>query len=406
MTTTLWRSGIISFGLAAVGYSFTMGGFSNMPVSAGSGDNALEGAAPKEYLVYVGTYTQKKSKGIYALRMDAETGKLTPVGLVAETENPSYLAIHPNGKYLYATNEIGNYQGTKSGAISAFAIDAASGKLTFLNQESSKGDAPCDICLDPAGKLVMAANYNGGSVVVLPVQPDGKLGAASGFMQHKGSSVNKQRQEGPHAHSVGMDPSGKFLYVSDLGLDKVFIYRVQPGSGALTLNDHPSGHTAPGAGPRHFKLHPNGNFGYVIDELDSTITAFRHDPETGALENLQVVSTLPADAKAENNPAELVIHPSGKFLYGSNRGHDSLVICSINPETGKLKVVGYQSTLGKNPRNFAIDPSGKFLLAANQDTDNIVVFKIDQETGMLTKVGDQVEISMPVCMLFLPASGG
>jgi 6-phosphogluconolactonase len=415
MTTTFWRSGIISFSLAAVGYSFTMGGCSDMPVSAGSGNNALEGAAPsapaerrppKEYLVYVGTYTQKKSKGIYALRMDAETGKLTPVGLVAETENPSYLAIHPNGKYLYATNEVGNFQGTKSGAISAFSIDAASGKLTFLNQETSKGDAPCDICLDPAGKFVMAANYGGGSVVVLPVQSDGKLGAASGFMQHKGSSVNKQRQEGPHAHSVGMDPAGKYLYVSDLGLDKVFIYRVQPGSGALTLNDHPSGQTAPGAGPRHFKLHPNGRFGYVIDELDSTITAFRHDPETGALENLQVVSTLPADAKVENNPAELVIHPSGKFLYGSNRGHDSLVICSINPETGKLKVVGYQSTMGKNPRNFAIDPSGRFLLAANQDTDNIVVFQIDQETGKLTQSGDQVEISMPVCLVFLPASGG
>lgn len=388
---------LASMGILAM--TMGMGGTKEMP-SAPVTEPAPDAA--KEYLVYVGTYTQKISKGIYAFHMNSETGKLTALGLMAETENPSFLAVHPNHYALYATNEVGNFEGSSSGAISAFAIDPHTGRLKHLNQENSLGSAPCDICLDPAGKFVMAANYSGGSIVAMPVQPDGSLKPASGFVQHHGSSVNKDRQEGPHAHSVGTDPSGHYVYCSDLGQDKVFIYRLSPASGALTPNEPPFGTTAAGAGPRHFKLHPNGKFGYVINELNSTITAFSHDQKTGALKEIQAVSTVPGDFHGTNNPAELMIHRSGRFLYGSNRGHDSLVICSIDPETGKLTVVGHQSTLGKNPRNFVIDPSGRFLLAANQDTDNIVVYKIDQKTGLLTATGEQAEVSMPVCLVFMP----
>lgn len=355
----------------------------------------------KDLVLFVGTYTQKTSKGIYALRMDSETGKLSEIGLMAETVNPSFLAIHPNGKYLYATNEIGNFQGTSAGAVSAFSIPGE-GQLTLLNQVSSKGGAPCDISIDPSGKFVASANYSGGSVVVHPIGADGKLGSASGFVQHKGSSVNKGRQEGPHAHSVGYDRSGRYLYAADLGLDEVRVYKLDPSTGEITFQDGASGKTVPGAGPRHFKLHPNGKFGYVINELNSSITAFTHDSETGKLTSFQAVSSLPADFKGTNHPAELMIHPNGKFLYGSNRGHDSLVICSIDPASGKLTVVGHQSTIGKNPRNFVIDPSGKFLVVGNQDTDDIYVFEIDQNTGKLTAVGEKVSISMPVCLVFHP----
>jgi len=353
-------------------------------------------------MVYVGTYTQGKSKGIYLFHMDPASGRLTPAGLAAVTVNPSFLAIAPNHRFLYAVNEIGEFGGTSSGAVSAFAIDPSTGKLTLLNQQSSRGAGPCHLIVDKQGKNVLVANYGGGSVVVLPIRPDGRLGPATAFIQHQGSSVNPQRQKEPHAHSMNLDAANRFAFAADLGLDKVLIYRFDPAKGSLAPNDPVSVSVAPGSGPRHFAFHPSGRWAYVINEINSTVTALSYDAKTGTLRALQTVSTLPEGFAGNNSTAEVQVSPDGKFVYGSNRGDDSLAIFAIDPDTGLLSALGRQSTQGKTPRGFGIDPAGRFLLAANQDSDSVVVFRIDPETGKLQPTGQVEEVPKPVCVQFMP----
>ncbi len=312
--------------------------------------------------VYVGTYTGRNSQGIYQFDFDTATGKATQPELAGEGVNPSFLALAPSGKFLYSVSELTG--GKKEGAINAFAIDPATGKLTLLNQQSSGGQGPCHVTVDHTGKFALATNYNSGSVTVLPINDDGTLGASTAFDQHEGTGPNKARQEGPHAHSVNMDPSNRFAIVCDLGLDKVFVYRLN-ADGTLTPHDPPTVQVPAGGGPRHFTFHPNGKFAYVINEMGSTVTVFKWDGDKGTLTEVQTISTLPDGVSLPNNTtAEVQVHPSGKFLYGSNRGHDSIAMFAIDQDTGRLTSLGQVPSGGKTPRHFAIDPTGNWLLAA------------------------------------------
>jgi 6-phosphogluconolactonase len=362
-------------------------------------------AASGKFLVYIGTYTTKQSsKGIYAYRFDSSSGQLTSIGLAAESTDPSFLAVHPNGKYVYAVNEVDEFGGQKSGAVTAFQIDHKSGLLKALNQQATRGGGPCHISLDKTGKYVFVANYGGGSVAAFPVHEDGSLGEASAFVQHSGSSADKERQEKPHAHWIGVSPDNRFVLAADLGLDEVLVYRFDPSSGSLTPNDPPFAKVNPGAGPRHFAFSRNAKFGYVLSEMATTVTAFSYDAAKGSLSVIDTVPTLPKDYSGPKEAAELVAHPSGKFLYASNRtGVDAITAFAIDPVKGTLKHAGQFPTKGKTPRNFAIDPSGKFLFAANQESSNIVVFRINAATGALTPTGQTVEVPAPVCVTFVAA---
>ena len=360
-------------------------------------------AANGKYLFYVGTYTEEgtKSKGIYAFRLDAATGQSTPLGLAAETTNPSFIALHPSGKYLYAVNEVQNFKGPNSGGVSAFSIDRATGKLTFLNEVPSRGADPCYITVDKTGKYVLVANYTGGSIASFPVMQDGKLGEASAFVQHTGHGTDPKRQEGPHAHSIDLSPDNRFAFVDDLGLDELLAYKFDSAKGSLTANDPPFAKLDAGAGPRHFALHPSGKFAYVVSEMHSSVTVFSSDLKSGTFHPVQTISALPKDFTGENDDAEIHVHPSGKFLYASNRGHDSIAVFAIDPHKGTLTLVEHRLTQGKTPRSFEIDPTGKFLFAENQKSDNIVVFRIDQKTGKLTPTGQVLDVGSPVCVKFL-----
>jgi 6-phosphogluconolactonase len=353
------------------------------------------------YLMYVGTYTGPASKGIYAYRFDAGTGQTTSLGLVAETANPSFLAVDPSRRFLYAVNEISDYQGEKSGGVSAFAVDLKSGKLTFLNEVSSHGAGPCYVSLDKTGKYVMVANYDTGSVAVFPMLPDGKLGEASAVIQHTGHGPDPKRQEGPHAHEIEASPDNRFALTADLGLDEVLVYHFDPAKGTLSANDPPFAKVAPGAGPRHFVFHPSTKFVYVIDEIASTVTAFSYNAVKGTLSQVGVVSTLPEGFKGENDTAEIHASADGKFLYGSNRGHNSIAIFALDQATGAPKFVEAVPTGGKIPRNFEIAPGGDYLFAANQDSNNIVVFKVDKKAGHLTPTGQVLEAPSPVSLRFV-----
>jgi 6-phosphogluconolactonase len=356
-----------------------------------------------KYIFYVGTYTEasSKSKGIYAYRFDSDTGQATPLGLVAETTNPSFVALHPGGQYLYAVNELQNYKGSNSGGVSAFSIDHATGKLTFLNEVASRGADPCYIIVDKAGKFVLVANYTGGSIAVFPILGDGKLGDASEFVQHTGHGPNEKRQEKAHAHSIDLSLDNHFAFVDDLGLDQLLVYKYDVTKGTLAPNDSPFVKLDPGAGPRHFVLHPSGKFAYVVAEMQSTVTALSVDPRIGTVQRMQTVSTLPKEFSGENDDAEIQIHPSGKFIYASNRGHDSIAVFSIDPLKGTVTPVENISTGGKTPRSFEIDPTGKFILAQNQKSDSIVIFRIDQKTGRLSATGQKLDVPSPVCVKFL-----
>jgi len=356
-----------------------------------------------KFWVFVGTYTGKNSKGIYRCQLDVASGKLSAAELAAETDNPSFLAIHPNKQFLYSVGEYGKGP-KKSGGISAFSLDPKSGALKFLNQESSGGDGPCHLVVDKQGKCVLAANYGGGSICCLPITKDGSLEPHSAFVQHKGKSVDPQRQEAPHAHSINLDPANKHAFVADLGLDKILIYRFSPNTGTLIKNDPPAVDLAKGAGPRHFAFHPSGKYAYVINELDLTVTAMSYDAAKGALKVVKTVSTLPGPKEKGQSTAEVVVHPSGKWLYGSNRGHNTIAIFAIDEKTGELTPVGHQGKDIKTPRNFAIDPTGTFLIVANQDGDSLVMFRINQKTGELTPTDQRVEVPRPVCVRFVPVA--
>ena len=356
-------------------------------------------SSPENCLVYIGGYTRGPSKGIYVCRMNLATGALTSPTLAAETSNPGFLALHPSHRFLYA---VGESSGASNGFVRAFVIDGLSGMLTPLNQQPSGGRGPCHLAVNPAGTCLLVANYGSGSLASLPIHADGTLGPIATAIQHHGSSVNPQRQQGPHAHSVGFDPAARRVFCADLGLDKLFVYRFDPTTATLTPNDPPFGPVKPGAGPRHFAFSADGRRVYVINEMGSTITGFDYDEKTGALTEFQTVPTLPATYTGPNTAAEIAIHPNGKFLFGSNRGDNSIAVYAIDGATGKLTLVEHQSTVGKTPRYFGIDPTGKFLLAANQDSDSVVVFRIDPNTGRLTPTGQSLETSSPTCVTFVP----
>jgi 6-phosphogluconolactonase len=364
---------------------------------------AASPTSSEKYFVYIGTYTEQgsTSKGIYAYRFDSATAALTPIGLAAQTTNPSFLAIHPNHHFVYAVNEVSNFKGQKSGAVSAFAIDQASGKLTLLNQVASRGADPCYVTVDKSGKYVLVANYTGGSIATFPILKDGSLGEASAFVQHTGHGTNPDRQEGPHAHSIDVSPDNHFAIVDDLGLDETLVYRFDSANGSLAANPKIA-KLVLGGGPRHFALHPNGKFAYVINEMQSAVSVFRYDPVTGELRSLQAISSLPKTFSGHDESAEIEVHPSGKFLYASNRGHDSIAVFAIDGNKGTLTPIEYVSTKGASPRNFEISPGGSLLFAANEKSDNIVVFRIDQETGRLTPTGTVLDIAQPVCVKFVP----
>lgn len=353
--------------------------------------------------LFIGTYTGSRGKGIYSSTLDKKTGRLSPAKLVAELKSPSFLAIHPNGRFLYAVSEVGDALGKPAGAVAAFAINPQTHELTPLNQQTSSGKGPCHLTVDTLGKTVLVANYSDGSLSSIAILPDGKLGDVVTAIQHTGTSVDPQRQTGPHAHSINLDPANRFAFCADLGLDKIMVYSFDAKTGKLSANDPPAASVTPGAGPRHFTFLPNGRFAYVINEIGNTVTAFQYDEGRGVLTQIAELSTLPADYKQTTYTAEIVAHPSGRFLYGSNRGHDSIAVFAVDSATGKLKPLGQQPTGGKTPRNFAIDPTGTFLLAENQDSDSIVVFRIDPETGLLKETGYRLDVPAPVCVRFLPA---
>ncbi|QDU93868.1 lactonase family protein [Lignipirellula cremea] len=352
-------------------------------------------------LVFFGTYTGGDDQGVFVYELDLKSGALTKLGASGGVKNPSFVELHPTADFLYAASEVASHEGKKSGAIAAFAFDRATGKMTKLNEQPSVGAGPCHVTVDATGQCVMAANYGGGSIVSLPINDDGSLGEPVSFFQHEGHG-GTPRQKGPHAHSINVDGTNTFAMAADLGLDKVLIYRLDPAKAKLTPNDPAFVKTAPGAGPRHFAFHPSNKFAYVINEIDNTVTAFAFDAKSGELTTLQSITTLPADYTETSHTAEIRVHPSGKFLYGSNRGHDSLAIFTIDEATGKLTAAGHQSTMGSAPRNFNIDPTGQLLLVANQRTNNVVVFRIDQKTGQLTPTGVDIEVPSPVCVRFRP----
>ena len=361
----------------------------------------------QKFLVFVGTYTDKTdSKGIYTYEFDAATGKLTPKGLAAESSNPSWVVIHPNGKWAYAANESG-----KQSTISAFSVDAKSAKLTLLNKLPAAGEDSCYLSLDKTGKYLFVANYTSGNIVVFPILPDGKLGEHTSSIRDGGVlGPNKERQEAPHAHWVEVSPDNHFIFVTDLGLDRILTYRFDLSNGTLygaPLSSYTRYKNAwsvpvnPGDGPRHAVLGANDHI-YVLGELQSTVTDILLDPHKD-IEPVQRISTIPPDYKGRNDAAEIALHPSGKWLFASNRGHDSIALFSVDPATGKLERAGDYSTGGKEPRHFAVDPTGRFLLAENQNSNSIVVFRIDPATGALSQVSTTEDVPSPVCLAFYPS---
>ena len=351
----------------------------------------------REWLLFTGTYTRPNSKGIYCWRYDS-SGKLTPLGLAAESTNPSFLAIDSRGRFLYTVNE--NDRGT----VSAFAIDRASGKLRALNTVSTKGSGPCHLSIDHSGKWIAAANYGSGSIAVLPIEANGSLGEASAFVQHTGSSVNRERQAGPHAHMAAFTPDNRFLLVPDLGLDRVQVYRFDSQKGGLAANDPAYLKTAPGFGPRHVTFEKNARFVYVLGEMAASVGVFRFDAQQGKGEEIQAVSMLPEGYSGARSGAEIALDGGGNFLYASNRGHDSIAIFRVDRATGMLTPIGQTPARVKTPRNFSFDPAGAFLLAAGQDSNSVALFRGDSASGRLTAVGEPIDAPAPVSIAFTAAS--
>lgn len=351
-------------------------------------------------IVYIGAYTNVPgSKGINAFRFDAATGKLSPLGLMAATDSPSFLALAPNGRFLYAVNETDSFGGQPGGAVSAFAIDRSTGKLTFLNQVASKGAAPCHIAIDPSGKAAVVANYNGGNFSSFPILADGRLGEAASVMQDTGTGPNRARQEKPHAHEMVI--AGPLVLGADLGNDHLQLFHLDAATAVLKPAQPPFAAVEPGFGPRHMAISKDKKFIYVLSEIKALVATMEYDPVKGPGKVISTVSALPADFRGQNTAAEIMLDSKGTTLYTSNRGHDSIAVFSVNPKTGALKLTANVKTGGRTPRHFTLDPSGRFLLAANQDSGNITIFKVDQNTGALTPTGDSVATGAPVDILFL-----
>ena len=353
---------------------------------------SIQPASGADFWVYIGTYTRATSKGVYLFKLDTDSGSLTPQGLAAAADDPCFLAIAPGEKYLYACATANNH---RDGVIDAFTINPTNGTLQLVNEQPSGGDGPTQIAINPDGKCAAVANYSSGSVALLPIGTDGKLALPSSVIQHTGSSINKSRQQSPHPHSCNFDSSGKFIFVPDLGIDKIAVYQCDDQK--LTLLDPVP--VAPGSGPRHMAFSPDGKFAYLINEMAGTVITYALNG--GTLKQLQTISTLPENFHGTNTAAEVAVHPNGRFVYASNRGNDSIAIFAVDPAAGTLSLIGFQSTLGKGPRMFAIDPTGNFLIAANQNSDNVVLFRIDPKTGKLTATGTTFTVSSPVCVTFL-----
>jgi len=364
-----------------------------------------------EILIYVGTYTeairfgtgelfQGQGEGIHIFSVDLTSGALEPVNVVKGVKNPSYLSFDPSGRFLYAVNELKSYEGGDGGTVSAFSVSADGRDLGFLNLRPTRGTDTCHVATDNDGRFAMVANFMSGSVSVYPIGTDGKLGKASDFVQHTGSSVNPARQAGPHAHSSVFDPANRFVFVPDLGADRVVAYRFDSAAGKIAETKGAGAVLEPGSGPRHIAFSPDGRFAHIVNELDSTVTVFAYNGETGGLSKLQTVTTLPDGFAGENSCADLNVHPTGKFLYASNRGHDSVVAYKRDAQSGRLTLIGHESSGGKTPRNFAIDPTGALMLVANQASDNIVAYLIDRDTGVLKPTGHVTAVGTPVCVKF------
>ena len=369
----------------------------------GEGPPPQSAVTPASYRVYFGTFTNNRSKGIYMADMNAKTGELSEPQLVAEAPSPSYLALNPNRRFIYACNEVNSIDGNKQGAVSAFSIDEVSGKLAFLGRQPSAGVGPTHVWIDSTGKNVLVASYGSGSVAVLPVRSDGALDPPSSVDQHWGKGIDTARQEGPHAHSAYTDPSNLFALSCDLGLDKVFVYRFDLAAHTIVPNDPAFAEVQPGSGPRHLAFAPSAKFVYVLNEIACTVTVFRYEQQHGKLSEVQTISTLPDDFHGNRSTAEVFIHPSGKYLYCSNRGDaNSITVFAVDTDSGKLTTVERVSTHGRTPRGFGLDPTGAWLIAGNQDTDNVAVFRIEPETGRLEFTGQSVYVPTPVCIAFLP----
>ena len=384
-----------------VGASLLLGGCRSESKMSGSRSRAAA-KPPASYRVYVGTYTgPNKGKGIYLFDFDTASGALKEVGLVAETASPSFLALAPDERFLYADGEIDNFGGggKPAGAVSAFSVDKSNGGLALLNQQASGGAGPCHVSITSDARTVMVANYGGGSVASYPVLPDGKLGEAASVIQHTGKGTDPGRQEGPHAHGIYPAPGDSFVLACDLGLDKVLIYRRNSKTSALTLQNN-FGEVPPGGGARHGTFSPDGKFFYVINEMGNTVTAFKWDGGMGTLKPIQTVGTLPEGFAGKSHTAEIFAHPSGKFVYGSNRGHDSIAVFTVDKGTGKLALADVTPIGGKWPRNFNLDPTGQWLIAAGERSDTLTVFKVDPQTGKLTPAGGPVKCPAPACVIF------
>jgi len=363
---------------------------------------SLHAAQGSSYLVYVGTYTDTGSEGIYVYRYDAESGRIEPLGVAAKAVNPSFLVVHPSRRIVYAVNETVTYEGKPTGAVSAFSIAPGSGELTLLNRVESRGADPCYVSLDRTGKYVLVANYTGGSVASFPILDDGRLGDAASFVQHQGGKgADPQRQDGPHAHSIDLSPDNRHAIVADLGLDQLLIYNFDANSGALSAGIPPYTKVSRGAGPRHLTFHPSGTFAYAVNELHSTVSTFGYDAGSGTLEHLQTVSMLPARYVGRKEAAEIHVHPSGRFLYASNRGHDSIAVFKIDRKKGTLTKIQRIHTGGKEPRFFGFDPTGVRLFAANQNSNSIIVFNVDTATGRLTATSQRIDVPSPVAISFV-----
>jgi 6-phosphogluconolactonase len=356
----------------------------------------------REMRIYVGTYTSNsKSEGIYVCKFDLETGKITIISTATDVPDPSFLTLDRSGEHLYAVNELLEFEGKSSGSVSSFAVDPKTGSLKFVNKQPSMGGAPCHISIAENGKFILVANYLGGNVSVFQIGSDGRIGPSTDLAQHTGFGPNKDRQLSAHAHSITLDNNGRFAIAADLGIDRVMIYAFDRGLGRLKPNlAQPFFQAKPGAGPRHFAFHPKGKLAFVINELSSSVTSLSYDGKAGTLKEIETLSTLSPGFSGQNTCADLHVSPDGKFLYGSNRGSDSIAVFSIDEDSGKLTFIENTPSGGKKPRNFAIDPTGNFLLAANQETGNIVVFRIDKRTGKLLNTGQAIDIPAPVCIKF------
>jgi 6-phosphogluconolactonase len=365
------------------------------------GASSARAKSAAQFWVYIGTNTHPRSnsQGIYLYRFDAASGEVSDQKLAAEIGDPGWQVIPPGGKFLYTCGTTDHH---RTSIVAAYRINSADGSLTFLNQQPTKGQDTPHIDVDPAGTCLVAANYGSGDISVVPIDPDGSLAPVSAVIRHSGSGVNPDRQKHPYPHSANFDPSGKFVLVPDLGVDKVYIYRFDPQTRSLSEGSPPTVSVTPGFGPRHLSFHPNGKFAYLINEMGGAVVVFSWDSNAGQLVPLQTLSTLPPDYHGENTSAEVHVLPNGLFLYASNRGPDDLAMFAVDPASGTLRLLGYQPTMGKHPRDFKIDPTGQFLFVANMYSDSVVIFRIDSATGQLTPTGTVLHVPMPDCVTFLP----